>query len=127
MASLLALPIGCGGSDGPGEQNSDSKGGDNNPKDSESNGNADTGDTDTGGQKPDNSGSEPDPDSSGGGPSKEAVKPSEGPIDCGSIKSTGIAEGDVAPNVTLTDAGGNKTSLHDFCNDYVLIVAGAGF
>lgn len=127
VASLLALPVGCGGSDDPGNkatesQGSDSKGG------NADDGTADQKDT-TGAQPDDGSGTKPDDnsDNTGGGGSKSAVKPSEGSIDCATIKSTGIEEGDVAPNVTLLDAGGNKTSLHDYCNDYVLVVAGGAY
>lgn len=46
---------------------------------------------------------------------------------CSALVSTGTKEGQVAPNVTLTDADGNSVNLHDYCDKTVLLIAGTMF
>lgn len=45
------------------------------------------------------------------------------PLDCSTLKSTGLKVGDVAPNLVLADGEGRKVRLHDYCNDSVILIA----
>lgn len=58
-------------------------------------------------------------------PSKVGIAPPEpGPRDCSTLMSTGIEEGDIAPDVIVQNAQGQNIRLHDYCNHTVLLLCG---
>lgn len=54
--------------------------------------------------------------------SPEGESPGES-LDCSTLKSTGRALGDVAPDLVLKDGSGNDVHLHDYCNETVILIA----
>lgn len=53
-----------------------------------------------------------------------SAPPAPGPRDCSKLVSTGIKEGDVAPDVTVQNSLGQEVRLHDYCNHTVLLLCG---
>lgn len=131
IASLLAVPLSnceSGDSDSTTNGSADDKGDKGNTGGKTTPTGSDPGTT-TGNDKDNDKGSKPDGntgDNTGGG-NGDVNNPSEGPLDCSTIKATGIKEGDVAPNVSLKDASGRTVNLHDYCNDIVYVMAGAAY
>lgn len=56
-------------------------------------------------------------------PETESGDGEEQELDCSKLESTGLDIGDVAPNLVLEDGEGKKVSLHDYCNDTVILIA----
>lgn len=58
-------------------------------------------------------------------PSQVGIAPPDpGPIDCSSLKPTGIEVGDTAPSFTLLNGRGDSIRLHDYCNHVIFLISG---